>query len=399
MTHRQNKDKGSIFLPSLEGVRGLGFLPVFFGHYLAPVLMTHGKHGWLFPLWILAGTAWFAVPIFFVLSGFLIGGILFDTREKEGFFRVFYSRRILRVFPLYYLALLAVGAGAILHGLHLNLSFFSHFLYIQNLFPGYEASMPLKPLNQIIPLWSLAVEEQFYILWPLVVWFCKDRQTLLRVTAILIGVSCVLRFAAPLFGLSSMQCYFFTPMRIDAILVGVLLSLLRREPIWNRMIPRAKYAALAGMAVMLSATAMSGWLLPATYRRMALLIPFANLVSVAVILAVMESGSRFNRFCSKPWLCWFGSRVYGMYVIHYLFLDWFTGPAASALSRFVRYPVAYAASMIVAFCLTVLLADLSFRFVERPAMNLKSRIRYGTTAAARPVEVEFQGEPILAQTD
>jgi peptidoglycan/LPS O-acetylase OafA/YrhL len=399
MLKTETRDQGQTFLPALEGIRGLGFLPVFFGHYLAPILTIYGKTGWLFPAWVIAGTAWFAVPMFFVLSGFLIGGILFDTREKDGFFRVFYGRRFLRVFPLYYVALLAVAGVAIGNGLHLNFNFWSHFFYIQNLFPAYEASMRIKPLNQTVPLWSLAVEEQFYIVWPLVVWLCRERKPLLRVTVALIAASCLLRIAAPLIPLSPMQCYFFTPTRIDAILVGVLLALFRREPIWQRMLPRAKYAASGGMIFMLTVTATSGWLLPSTYLRMALLVPFTNLVAVAVILAAMEKGSSFSRFCSRPWLCWFGSRVYGMYVIHYLFLTWFTGSFAPWLGRFMRFPLAYVASTVIAFLATVLLADLSFRLIEQPAMNLKSRLRYGPVNKTRPVEREFDVEPALVPAD
>jgi peptidoglycan/LPS O-acetylase OafA/YrhL len=252
-------------------------------------------------------------------------------------------------------------------------------------------------LNQTIPYWSLAVEEQFYLLWPLVVWFCPDRRTLLRVTAALIGISCVLRFAAPMSHLSPTRCYFFTPTRIDGILLGVLLALIRHESIYKRLSRFAKYAALGGLAAMLIMAPRSGWLLPNTYYRIAFEVPFANLTAAAIILAVMEEGSLFCRICSRRWICWLGSRSYGLYVIHFLFRDWFCGPFALRLAQYMPLPLAFAVSTTLAFCLTLALAVLSYRFVEQPAMNLKKRIRYG---AVRKPRVSLEAvEPALAQSD
>ena len=104
---------------------------------------------------LVLGVSWLAVPIFFALSGYLIGGILYDTRNREGYFKVFYSRRILRIFPVCYLTLLLVALVDSLHGISLiyqTIGLTSS--HIQNLLPGYEHSRNTAPTNQIIHLWS-----------------------------------------------------------------------------------------------------------------------------------------------------------------------------------------------------------------------------------------------------
>jgi peptidoglycan/LPS O-acetylase OafA/YrhL len=111
----------------------------------------------------------------------------------------------------------------------------------------------------------------------------------------------------------------------------------------------------------------------------------------------MEEGSFFCRICSARWACWLGSRSYGLYVIHFLFRDWFCGPFTFRLAQYMPLPLAFAVSITLAFCLTLALAVLSYRFVEQPAMNLKKRIRYGATR--RPRVSLDAGEPALAQSD
>ena len=163
------------YVPSLDGIRGYGFLLVFCAHYFLPLqLANRGSVNYRL-LSSLSSIVVFALPAFFVLSGFLIGGILYDTRNREGYFGVFYSRRILRVFPVYYLALLAIYIFYKMHGIVPNYRFWVHFFYIQNLLPGYTLSKngPVGMLH----FWSLAVEEQFYMLWPLAVWLFPKRRS------------------------------------------------------------------------------------------------------------------------------------------------------------------------------------------------------------------------------
>ncbi len=138
MAQISGPDRQRVFFPSLEGVRGFAFLAVFIA-LLRPGLGALHRW-WSYPLFLLEGLEWVTVPVFFVLSGFLICGILIDTRERQGYFKVFYSRRVLRVFPLYYLTLLAVVLFAFLNSYSLSRQFWVHFLYVQNLFPSYTST-------------------------------------------------------------------------------------------------------------------------------------------------------------------------------------------------------------------------------------------------------------------
>ena len=386
-----------VYLPSLEGVRGYAFLLVFFAHYYAiPGASVHVNH-WLIPFLLLKRIAWLGVPIFFALSGYLIGGILFDTRNREGFFRVFYARRFLRVFPVYYLTLLGVACFDSIRGIHLNFNFWADFLYIQNLMPGYVGNYDAAPLSQTSHLWSMAVEEQFYLLWPIVVWFCPDKRTLIKATCILIGLCCLVRCSAYWIHLSPEYSYVTTPTRVDAILLGVLLALIRHDTIYKRLEPYAKYAAFAGVAIMVVIAARVPLELPYTYALAAFEIPLVNLTSAAIIVSVLEEGSFLRNICSLRWICWFGSMSYALYIFHFLYIEWFLTSFSQSLAVHMPTSPAYVLAAIVAFCLTLLLAVLSYRLIEGPAMHLKKRIKYGPV---RNQEVSIAvTEPIFSRPD
>src|ERR1700733_12732240 len=233
MAKNQGPDFQRRYIPSIEGIRGYGFIAVFLAHYFSPEQFASSGRIFFYPALVESAIGTFAVPGFFVLSGYLIGGILYDSRHREGFFKVFYSRRILRVFPLYYLTLLAITLLDLHRGVRLDYHFWSHYFYVQNLLPGY-ATVLGSPTNQPIHFWSLAVEEQFYFIWPLVVWLFPARRKLLRITCILIASSFILRMASPWLHLSFEKVYLSTPTRVDAILLGVVLAIVRHDKIYER---------------------------------------------------------------------------------------------------------------------------------------------------------------------
>ena len=174
MTHAGRSRAG--FIPELDGLRAIAIILVFLHHSRAqlPVVnMTTFYLGWYF------GQGWMGVDLFFVLSGFLITGILLETRETSNYFTGFYARRVLRIFPLYYLVLTAVIVGGSLLNvpkitatLPVPQDRWLYFCYLMNwvgLWRGHFGA------NSIGHFWSLAVEEQFYLVWPLIVWMVRPR--------------------------------------------------------------------------------------------------------------------------------------------------------------------------------------------------------------------------------
>ena len=391
MLQSESLDRQRKFLPSLEGIRGYAFLLVFFYHYFWNDEFPFQRIPWLYPLFLIKQIAWIAVPMFFVLSGYLICGILIDTRDKEGYFKVFYTRRILRVFPPYYIALVFIGVVGLLGHVSLDYRYYVHFFYIQNLLPAYPDLAWLGTLR-LGHLWSMAVEEQFYLLWPLVVWLCPNKRVLLRVTVLFVGASCAIRFASHWANISAMRVYTWTPTRLDAILLGALLAIVRRDAIYKKLEPLGKYIALAGIVTLMAVAAVTGDSWPIkTHLRAALLIPLVNVLSAGLILGVLEPGSFLCRACSQRWICWLGSRSYGLYLFHFLFLDWLAR-FGSQLAMHMPRRLAYLLGIALAFSFTLVLAAVCYTFVEQPAMNLKRFFPYGRGES-------IPGGPGGAQTD
>jgi peptidoglycan/LPS O-acetylase OafA/YrhL len=209
-------------IPPLDGVRGLAILMVMLTHYDAFLDRRS------FPQHILLSVfdyGWAGVDLFFVLSGFLITGILLRSREASNYFRVFYARRILRIFPLYYFSLLVLF-GLLLPAFHSQGQILPTFpeklrylLYIQNWFIAVQWSGQY---------WSLAVEEQFYLVWPLIVYLFGRKRTL----QIAIGASLfslVLRFV--LFGAGVNPILILTNVftRLDSLMIGAACACLAQE--------------------------------------------------------------------------------------------------------------------------------------------------------------------------
>ena len=227
-------------LPPLDGVRGLAVLAVMISHFyglnrLKDLLWTDRIYA------TLTDGGWIGVDLFFVLSGFLITGILYDSKGGEGYFRSFYMRRVLRIFPLYYgfLFVVFVVAPLLVQPRPNDLQWLIdhqwwYWLYIPN-FLGATFTNHVPPYTG--HLWSLAIEEQFYICWPLVVFLCS-RRTLLRVCAGVIALSLLLRIGFRLTDVPRDWVYIVTPARLDGLASGAMVTLLIRSPSGRALVAR-----------------------------------------------------------------------------------------------------------------------------------------------------------------
>jgi peptidoglycan/LPS O-acetylase OafA/YrhL len=222
----------------------------------------------------------------------------------------------------------------------------------------------------------MALEEQFYLTWPLVVWFAKDRKTLLKVTLSICALCWMIRLIAPWIHISPTRGYYATPTRVDAILFGVALALVADHEIYKRYQYLAKYVAIIGSIL---------WLLtfinhpdyPDNYYRLVLDCSFGNFIVLAVIVAALEEGSAFARFLSVRWVCWLGQMSYALYTFHFTYHAWFLNSLRPMLERYIAEPGAFILTLTLALALTIALGMLSLRFVELPALSLKRYFTYG----------------------
>jgi peptidoglycan/LPS O-acetylase OafA/YrhL len=177
---------------------------------------------------------WIGVDLFFVISGFLITALLLEARGKEGYFRNFYARRFLRIFPLFY-AVLAVRFFVLpLLGEplppHVAQNAPMYWLYASNFVHG--AADASDPFDLIDVSWSLAVEEQFYLVWPFLV-MLLPRNWIPRFLVAILGLGIVLRIVALMWGATLEELYFATPLRLDGLAVGALVAVAVRTPDWH----------------------------------------------------------------------------------------------------------------------------------------------------------------------
>src|SRR3989475_6681052 len=221
-------------MPVLDGLRGVAVLLV---------LLIHAIWGPLRPatasidvvVRAVAYAGWMGVDLFFVLSGFLITGILLDTRGQPGWWPNFIARRALRIFPLYYGALtvlfvllpwLVRWSNPEFVTLQANQRWY--WTYTVNLLAARTggSGTPLYTSH----LWSLSIEEQFYLIWPLIVWACRPR-TLLRVAALAVIAGLAFRLGLVLHDpLNARAVYTLTPGRLDGLMTGAALAVLARSP-------------------------------------------------------------------------------------------------------------------------------------------------------------------------
>jgi peptidoglycan/LPS O-acetylase OafA/YrhL len=304
---------------ALDGLRGVAILLVMLVHFTQygmrrPSGVLIDQH-----FWRVAAAGWVGVDLFFVLSGLLITGILLDSKGGDQFFRNFYIRRVLRIFPLYYGTL--VGIFLIVPQLVSTGETFRLLLRDQGWYWSYLINFPVAfegwPAFGVIGhFWSLAIEEQFYLVWPFVVFFFT-RQQLTRICVGCFGVSFLVRFGFMLAGYP-LAGYVLTIARMDALAVGALLAVIFREPNHRAIISRWVWpAGVVSGAVLISIFAWRGFhvtdKLVLTIGFSALALMFGAVVSLSIMVA---QDTWLGKLFSHPILITFGRYSYALYIFH-----------------------------------------------------------------------------------
>ncbi len=351
-------------IAALDGVRGLAILFVLVMHslYIGPLVgLDVGAHPYARVAWL----GWCGVDVFFVLSGFLITGILVRSKGGPGYFRNFYMRRTLRIFPLYY-AVVALLLFVLPRPLITSEDYLPHLLYYQNfryaygLLAGHDAALQVT--------WSLAIEEQFYLLWPALVW-CLSTRALraLCVAAILAAVG--MRFY--LVGQGLPGTHFLTHCRLDTLAAGALLAISPRPGAWLGWVLAP--LGLLGLVVTAFACGISVPFAPAM-QQWGLLCTLA--LGVGVLTLARASTALQPMFGLLP-LRSLGKYSYCIYLTHMLVVEWLGARAQSLGGDLPRVVQALSPlGCTVAFTLAVvvcswLLALLSYHLFERWFLALK----------------------------
>ncbi|WP_263375168.1 acyltransferase family protein [Granulicella aggregans] len=375
----------SAYYVALDGLRAVAVIMVFFQHYGA-------GRAFLF------GWGWTGVDIFFVLSGFLITGILYDSQHKGHRYRDFYVRRTLRIFPLYYFIWAIVLLVARLAHWQWNWRWALWPVYLGNYARFFFLHVPGDPYRfdkltfgapvsswfgypfhlYIGHFWSLCVEEQFYLIWPLIVYQVRRRETLIKICLAAVIFSPILRGILSVTlspQLLRMELFYRSlPTRLDALLIGGLVALSLRGPeeAMVRRLSRPLLLISAALFVALYLIATKALALPLDGSASNWIGVFGftiiDVFAAALILECIHPGSALGAALSWRPLRALGIISYGFYVYHDLLHDVY-----SELAHRVSTEHPFAMTLLVAFTATLLIAALSYRFLERPLLKLKDR--------------------------
>ncbi len=359
---------------ALDGIRGLAIALVLVWHYGQNQLRPEaGSFAEIAKR--LLGFTWSGVDLFFVLSGFLIAGILLDKRHSERYFRSFYIRRGCRILPIYYLDVLLFYAVWRFWGIDepgldrlfasADLPEWTYATFTQNIWMGLTGAGVMGWLSIT---WSLAVEEQFYLFLPLVVRFVPYRALPWVFSACVLG-AVLLRETSP-----GLNAYINTPWRADSLLLGALLAWMVRDAVLREVLERSKVWLALVVLGLFSGVVYVTWngalKLGGSNTHLALAVMYACLVA----LAVVSRGGWFTGLLRMRPLVWLGTISYGVYLLHV--------PVSGIVHYALRgqHPAMYtlrdAAVTFTALGITLTLAHLSFHFFEKRIIALGHRFRY-----------------------
>jgi peptidoglycan/LPS O-acetylase OafA/YrhL len=362
--------------PGLDGLRGIAVISVIIFHTLwnspsnstAEKLVIHA-----------ANVGWVGVDLFFVLSGFLITGILLDQRENLHFFRTFYTRRVLRIVPVYATFLLfimwlapAVHAASPEAATRLVETQGWYWAYLVNVFlatHGFGAAA-----QGTSHLWSLSVEEQFYLIWPLAVAFLP-RSQLPRLAIACVLVAEICRVAIASSGASGEINYALLPTRMDTLAVGGLLACAFRD--------RALLAVIVRWRRQLICTAFLLLALPLVVehkldnQRMLDQVFAYPAIATLCGFAVM-SACETSSWLSCRGLRFVGRYSYGMYIWHVAVMTVLGTETTLLTPKIVHgsYLIYYLRACLVLLMTTTLVSIISWYLIEHPFLRLKRFAQY-----------------------
>ena len=386
-------------IPELDGLRGMAILLVLLFHYVS------GQGVWmdaapgpaqgtlLFYFQRLFGMGWAGVDLFFVLSGFLIGGILLDARTSQRYFGTFYARRFYRIIPLYYLwigiyfFLIFMPLRGLPESLSSNPEKWSaapiYFLFLQNSVKILHGNLGTAWLGG---LWSLAVEEQFYLLIPLAVRFLPQRKVVPLMCLAVVGAPLARLLVSHLAPQHAAAPYVLTPCRVDALAMGVILAVGWRKEEWKVRFLRYRRPVFAVCALLLIGVAYLALWRPSQYSEPMITLGFScidALCASLLAIAIMFPSGLWASVCRWPFLLELGRISFCLYIIHaavnLMCHEFLLGTSPRFMDR------RSIGVTILAAALAFGLARLSWIFFERPLLRKGHAYQYFPQPPPRPL--------------
>lgn len=366
-------------LPVLDGVRGLAILLVLVFHFIGTVPPDNRIEGAIVSVTKYGS---YGVELFFILSGFLITGILYDTHDHPRYFRNFYMRRLLRVFPLYYgvLALVFFVAPLIplLRGSTLDFLVDRQawaWLYAVNIFIAKNGEWSFSYLDHF---WSLSIEEHFYFVWPLVIFMLARRPRTLIAVSLATALSAMLaREIGSLLGLSWWTTYTLTPFRLDGLALGAFLAITARQPRGLEWLARSVPLVATVVGGLLAVTFV--WTRVVSRGELELILPVRAaliLVLLACLLVwalIAPERSATSRFFRSRVMVFLGIYSYGLYVYHHFISYYLTADRTDLrlASWLGSHGAAVALQATSGAAISLAIAYLSYEVVEKRFLRLK----------------------------
>ncbi len=361
------------YQPELDGLRFYAFLGVFVCHTLpfeaSFYRSLHLPFPWVWGATVKAGAA--GVDLFFALSAYLITSLLLREREETGdiSLKLFYTRRVLRIWPLYFAVIgLAIVLSHTMTNQHLPWYYVAGYLF----FVGNWVHAAFgRPESIAFPLWTVSIEEQFYLLWPLLV-KTLGRRALIASTILMFLLATACRIGFVLAGASGGYIYYGSTARCDSIALGILLALFadRLPSLTSRARLLLISAGLVGWIV------SSAWLTdqpgPISMRE----VPGRLIISIAAGAILYGSLHSRTSLLTSGWIVRLGKVSYGLYLLH------LTGLLLAKSALHPTSGAALLATKAVGFVLTILLAFASYRWIESPFLRIKDRF---SRVLSRPV--------------
>jgi peptidoglycan/LPS O-acetylase OafA/YrhL len=378
-------------IPALDGVRGVAVLLVVFYHFATSLEVL----GLTSPVLTAFHFGWCGVDVFFALSGFLITGILLDTKEAPHYFKSFYARRILRIFPLYYGAIIVVFAlRAILphagvwgnhNGLLSPGSFMWPLFFLENIAP---LNGSVNVTGVLTHYWSLAVEEHFYLVWPLAIWLTSRQQALwLAIGAA--ALSLAIRILTYRHIPDLYTIFGVTPLRMDGLAIGAIAAILLRTHGAGAMVRPAWLLLIASLAALVALLAIRQTVEQTDHANWIFFYPLVA-ASTAATLLICSAHGWLSRLLSFGVLRWFGRYSFGLYIWHPI-VGMLLFHSKIALVSATASPIRILTVAGFVFLLDLTIAWASFTFFEKHFLDLKRNFRPGAEVGARAI-----GAPAMA---